>query len=233
MGLSSSISLPDYYRSLWSEARPLLTAGQLELDAMLSAPEKDFRRGITLLTRPTGEVPLRVQHFLQEMAGLEPTQYYYPASDLHVTVLSIVSCVEGFTLGSICPEEYAAVVQKALEQLPPFAIRFRGVTASAAGILLQGFPVGKGLEVLRENLRCLFRNSGLLQSIDQRYAIQTAHSTVIRFQEPLRNPAAFLQKLEEYRTADFESFSVRTLELVYNDWYQRQEHTHVLGAFNL
>ena len=86
---------------------------------------------------------------------------------------------------------------------------------------------------LRNRLRENFRKTNLQQTIDSRYVLQTAHSTVVRFKAPLQKPAAFLKKVQEYRNHDFGSMEVRELELVYNDWYQRQSLVQLLGRFRL
>jgi hypothetical protein len=62
-------------------------------------------------------------------------------------------------------------------------------------MMVQGFPADEGLQVLRDRLRAAFRQSSLQQSIDQRYSIQTAHSTIIRFRHPLRDAPRLLRKL--------------------------------------
>ena len=67
----------------------------------------------------------------------------------------------------------------------------------------------------------------------QRYSIQTAHSTVIRFRVPLVQPVAFVERLQTFYAYDFGTFEVNMLELVYNDWYQRSENTLLLESFYL
>ena len=71
------------------------------------------------------------------------------------------------------------------------------------------------------------------QSIDRRYAISTAHSTVMRFQEKLQNPEQLIAVIEQYRDYNFGEFTVDNIELVCNDWYQRENNTVHLSNFNL
>jgi hypothetical protein len=47
------------------------------------------------------------------------------------------------------------------------------------------------------------------------------------------NPARLLKAIERYAQYFIGSFEVNTLELVYNDWYQRQENTILLKAYPL
>jgi hypothetical protein len=55
----------------------------------------------------------------------------------------------------------------------------------------------------------------------------------MRFQEKLLDPEKLIQITEKYRDYDFGEFNVKSLELVYNDWYQRKNNTKVLGEFCL
>jgi hypothetical protein len=39
--------------------------------------------------------------------------------------------------------------------------------------------------------------------------------------------------LKKYRSFDFGKFKVKNIELVYNDWYQRERSTQQLHSFGL
>jgi len=89
------------------------------------------------------------------------------------------------------------------------------------------------LNEIRNDLRAVFKNTNLQQSIDKRYAIQTAHSTIIRFRSELENREALINLVQKYRDYDFGTFDVENIELVYNDWYQREKHVRKLHTFSL
>ncbi|AMM50767.1 hypothetical protein TH61_05645 [Rufibacter sp. DG15C] len=226
-------SLSDQYDTLWRQAHHQFSQGSFELDPFLASKTPDTRRGITLLARPNPEVQTRIQEMLQRLKVVEPSQYYYPAQDLHLTLLSIISCLPDFDSRSIQAGDYCRLLQEALHGIQPFIIYYKGITASPSCIMVQGFPDGEGLQQLREQVRTAFKNSDLPHTIDQRYEIHTAHSTVLRFQAPLKNPAAFLSLLEQFRATDFGSFTIEQVELVYNDWYQRASNTQTLATFQL
>ncbi|MCJ8163483.1 mutarotase [Pontibacter sp. E15-1] len=224
------MELENHYAALWENSLQEFRLGRFEIDPYLTSAHDD-RYGITQLFRPEDAVKKNIAAFLQELKQLEPNQYYYPSSDIHTTVLSIISCHTGFRLESIEVGEYVAVLQECMTDVAPFRIDYRGVTASPACIMVQGFPETGQLNALRDRLRQRLKSSPLRHSIDSRYVLQTAHSTVVRFREPLRNAAAFLEKLQEFRAHAFGSTRVQQVELVYNDWYQRQEEVRKLGVF--
>lgn len=225
------MDLSQHYNSLYEDSVQKIKLNQYETDNLIASP-LDTRKGITLLFRPDVKVIQNIHRFLNELKIVEPEQYYYPASDIHVTVLSIISCYAGFDLAQIKPEEYVALIERCLPK-HPIEIEFRGVTASPNCIMIQGFMMNNTLTQLRENLRKAFKNSTLQQSIDMRYTIETAHSTVVRLRKKLIDKELFIQALDKYRSHTFGHNTINKVELVYNDWYQRKEKVKILAEFKL
>ena len=171
--------------------------------------------------------------FLSSVKAIEPEHYFYPNLDIHVTVMPIISCYQGFELQQINPGDYIDLLRGCLKGLPPFSVAFRGVTASPSCIMIKGFPLDDTLEEIRNRLRKAFKHSPLEQSLDKRYPLQTAHATVIRFKEPVKKQEVILEELERFRDFDFGQFKVKELELVFNDWYQRKEKVKQLFTYRL
>lgn len=226
------MNLQEHYNELYKKSSEAILAGNYKLDAQINN-ESDSRFGITFLIRPSEIIKANIQSFLDELKAIEPNQYYYPDSDIHITLMSIISCYDRFTLDAINVHEYIDLIQQSLVILDKIKIEFRGVTASPSAIMIQGFPTDDSLNNFRDKLREDFKKSSLQQSIDSRYAISTAHSTVLRFQEKLENPQKLMQVVEKYRDYDFGEFQVENLELVYNDWYQREKNTIHLAEFRI
>lgn len=225
-------ALIQHYTQMWAYARHNFLQGKTQNDPLLDDP-RDDRYGITLLLRPDEATANKIHQFLQHMAVLEPDQYYYPLSDQHLTILSIISCYPGFKLNQIELNAYDAKIKEALQGIPPINIHFKGITASPSTVLVQGFPEDDFLQKLRDQLRHIFKGSSLQHSIDSRYRLFTAHSTVIRFRKPLKNPEAFANQLEKYRETDFGLVKAKQIELVGNDWYQRKENVKILKTYTL
>ena len=225
------MNLTEHYNKLYTESAAKIAAGNYEVDHLIDSND-DFRFGITLVIRPDSSTKANIQKFLAEVIAIEPDQYYYQNSDIHITVMSIISCDAGFELKKIQVEDYLQLIRKVLEKHKSFSIQFKGLTASPFCILVQGF-LTETLNEIRDDLRTAFKSSELQQSIDKRYAIQTAHSTIIRFREELRNPVALLNLVEKYRDFNFGTFTVEKIELVYNDWYQRDRFVESLHVFEL
>ncbi|MCD0471555.1 2'-5' RNA ligase family protein [Flavobacterium sp. JAS] len=226
------MNLQEHYNELYKKSSEAILDGNYKLDSQIN-DQSDSRFGVTLLIRPNEVIKANIQLFLDELKAIDPLQYYYPDSDIHITAMSIISCYEGFSLDKVSIPDYVEIIQKSLIDLNEIKIEFRGVTASPSAIMIQGFPTDESLNNLRDKLRENFKKSTLEQSIDSRYAISTAHVTVIRFQEKLQNPEKLVAITGKFRDFDFGTFTVDKIELVYNDWYQRERNTIQLADFYL
>lgn len=224
------MDLDELYRELRTDAFQAFSCGKEVWDPLIDDP-RDDRYGITLLLRPDDNVREHIREFLSEVSRVAPGQYPCPGSDLHVTVMSIISCYRGFTVDSIEPSAYGDIIRKALRGIPPFTYRFRGVTASPSCLMIQGYFPDNVLNAIRERLRSLFGQSGLQHSIDSRYRTESGHSTVLRFRRPLSDGSGLVEFLKQQSEREFGEFVVQEFELVANDWYQRAEKCRILQRF--
>lgn len=226
------MDLENHYNKLWNQSLQKFRSNEFDFDPLINSDD-DNRYGITLLARPSKEVKQDISNILEEIRNIAPNQYYYPESDLHVTILSIISCYDGFTFDQINLSDYEKIVQSAIDLIAPFEITFRGLTASPSCILVQGFPRDDQLTVLRNELRKKFKDSCLQHSIDKRYLLQTAHITTVRFKESFENAERFISKVAKLRDRNFGSCVIDQVELVGNDWYQQKEKVESIAKFSL
>jgi len=224
------MNLEAHYSKLYNESINKISSGNYEIDTLIDS-DFDKRFGITLILRPSSKVKNNIQKFISQLKKIEPHQYYYPSSDLHITIMSIISCYDGFDISKINLSKYIELVKKCLIKNKQTSIQFKGLTASNSCIMLQGFMNNSTINDMRDLLRLEFKNSPLEQSLDKRYAIQTAHSTIVRFRKELKNPKEFLKTIDQFKNYDFGTFEVKEVELVFNDWYQRKENTKLLETF--
>ena len=220
-----------YYKHFWAEAIQKFNRNEFEYDPLLDGGN-DTRFGLTVIIRPSEIVLKAIDNVLNEFRAIEADQYYYPPTDMHVTVLSVISCYKGFSEQSFTPEGYIEVIRKSLENIHPFKIHFQGITASPGCIMVQGYPEGE-LNLLRTNLRDNFKNTGLETSFDKRYILKVAHSTVLRFKNKITQSKKFIKKLEQFRHYEFGTSMVNEVEFVFNDWYLRKDKGRTLATFNL
>ncbi|KXI30720.1 2'-5' RNA ligase family protein [Paraglaciecola hydrolytica] len=220
------------YQDMWQRAWPLISDNQISLDPFLSG-KTDTRRGITLLARIKSPVSESIYAFLQQMQQREPEQYYYPLSDLHVTVMSVLSCQPDYQLSAADQAKYVDLIQNIVRKTPAFNIEFKGITLADSGVMVCGYVTDDSLVALRAELRTQVGASNLLHSMDKRYTLITAHSTVARFRSSLQQPGALGAFLQANRNTYFGKLPVTELELVVNDWYQSKANTQLLANINL
>jgi 2'-5' RNA ligase len=214
----SDDSLQARYDDMWSTAWPAVSSGDIAVDERLSQGP-DRRRGLTLIARPQPPLAQAFAAMLADLLACEPAQYVHPVADMHVTILSLFTATEHYAPQLERLADYRAVVADAVRDAGPFAIDFTGITMSRGAVVAQGTPQGPALEALRDRLRDGLRAHGLDGTLDQRYKLVTAHSTLLRFAAPLRDPARFVQALQAYREQPFGTMQVAAVELVFNDWY--------------
>ena len=226
------MNLKQHYEALYTSSIKKIKSDKYETDPLIDSPQ-DKRMGLTLIIRPSDHVKTRIKNFLDELRAADPHQYYYPESDMHITVMSVISAYPGFDLQSVSIPDYTDTIKKSLAGLKPFDICFSGLSASPSCIMIRGFFNNNTINTIRDNLRANFRDSGLQQSMDSRYVIETAHSTVVRFREKLSDKERFLNLIEQYHEQDFGTFTADTVEFVCNDWYQRKKYVSGLCRFRL
>lgn len=226
------MNLSTHYDNLFKDSADKIKNNQYKIDTQI-ANLSDDRFGITLIIRPPEKIKNEIQYFLEEIKRHNPKQYFYSNAAIHITVLSIISCKPGFHTDQIEIEKYIQLIENALISFESFEIEFKGITASDSALLIQGFPTTETLNALRDAIRTAFSNSKLEQSIDKRYQLFTAHTTVCRFSEKILNTQQLLETVSKYRTHSFGTFKIEKMDLVYNDWYHKPEKTQHLHTFKI
>jgi 2'-5' RNA ligase len=231
----SDHSLPDlrtHYDAMWDRAWPDVARGDVERDRHL-AGGLDPRRGLTLIARPDPALAARFAAVQDALIAADPHQYRQPLPDLHMTVLSLFTVTADYAPHLARRADYVAAARAAAADLPAFDIDFEGITISRGAVLATGFPRDGTLERLRARLRDTLRARGLDGTLDQRYRLVTAHSTVLRFVAPPFEPARLASALAALRNVLLGSLRVDSLQLVINDWYMSSAAVEPVATFAL
>ena len=103
------------YEQMLLQATPLLLSGNNTFDPYLEKNSKlvDTRRGITLLAKFSDLLVTQISQYLDEFSVIEPGHYCQPPSDLHMTVLSIVTCREHYQFSPDDLASYVSLIQSA------------------------------------------------------------------------------------------------------------------------
>lgn len=217
---------------MWDVAFPKIKAGNIAIDHQIDNLV-DNRRGITLLIRFNPSTLSNMTQFLEKTKLIAPDQYYYPKTDLHLTTLSIFSCQAGFQLDQINLISYQQILKNTLQNFSDFPLVFEGITLSTSGVVAKGYDTSGTLNKLRDAIRIAFKKTDLAHSIDHRYVLKAAHSTLLRFKNPLVDSNNFLNFLEKHKTIHLGKMEVSSLDLVFNDWYMKIGNVRLLDRYFL
>lgn len=215
-------SLATHYDAMWGQAYGAIARREVDCDTRL-ATGPDPCRGISLVARPGQALRARIDHVLDRLADAEPEQYRYPAADLHMTILSLLTVSANAAIHPGLVDDYRGAVEAAMDGIDAFEIGFDGIALSRGAVMARGFPRGPSLEALRERLRTQLRERVLDGALDRRYRLVTAHMTLLRFTEPLRDAARYAALLYALRDDRLGTLRIDHAQLVVNDWYMSSQ----------
>jgi hypothetical protein len=209
-------ALETIYDDLWSRGRWALTSGHLVCDP-LPAPGTS-RWGLSAVFRPWSSAFADCAAACAELIG--PRGVVYGEDNLHVTLRSF----EGWRSEVGSEDEALPVYRDALASIvadgPAPRVRFRGLTASASGVLVQGWPLDD-VQALRTRLHAVLHDRLLAAGLpmtgpeasrgDLR---RTVHATLAMYGPTVAEPHALSAFVERHRETDFGEQRFETVWLV-------------------
>lgn len=202
------------------------------LQAELLRPGTDSRYGVNIICRPSEELTRSIVDIQKHLRAHEPDQYYYPHSELHLTLLEICH--------SRTPKEVAEVISKLR---PLLSCLFKDVHSIHLQNPEFGFdthacavaflPADDSLQFDRAHLAQVLTASGI--PIDSRYASQSAHVTVMRYVAPLRSGRQrWVDILSNIPLNRMLAWNVFNLSVTWGpNWYGMRSHVRETGLFLL
>jgi hypothetical protein len=153
-----------------------------ELVLELATPGSDGRHGVNLIVRPSPEVRTTIETLGRALRELEPDQYYYPAADLHLTLLEL-----GHSRTREAADElHGRVLAHApalFHHLPAAHLCEPRLSLDAGACALAFLPEDGGLRRLRQSLAERLEACGI--ALDSRHGAGATHVTFLRYVRPL------------------------------------------------
>lgn len=236
MGVKNEYHVDDsvrrFYDELWKDGYTAIASGKVDVDPFVEDPGNDHRRGLTLIVRPSKEVAESIACICARLASVASNIYYYATPQLHFTILSLVDATDAFDLDTTPVSQYERRVGEVLKDAIPFGVTFRGIAATAKGLVVQGYPMDLQLDVIRNQLRARCEEDGFGEGLDARYRIRAAHVTFGRF---LRRNANWklAAEIENLRDEPLGQMQTTTAELVVNDYFMMPGKVQKLAEFRL
>lgn len=220
--------LNQLYSRIETQGVQKISAHYEQVDPNLQMLKTDTRRGLTLLVHLPAHVIRNINFVLNDLKQLEPSQYYYAADTIHITVMDIRRAVPELCLSKEELVNYQQVIRETVNNVGAINWHLAGLVCSPEAILVKGFYFSE-LQQLRNALRKNFLKNGLI--LDERYETFSGHATVVRFKKKLTHPQALLNEINGFRNIEFGDFQTSKVDLVIHDWYNR--HSQLIERFSL
>jgi len=223
------MSSTQLYNNIFSSNKESLLSGNISVDDYLITNKQDNRLGISLIIS-INSIKSQYEKLITFLNNLEPDQYYYPFSDLHITIFDYIKGNPSYTQNNELETVFNELTLKALHEQTAFNIKFKGVTFSNEAGLLQGYD-NNILVLIRQKIRQLMDYYGVKN--DERYKSESAHVTFCRFKSPLKNPDKLVSLIAGNRDYYIGNEEVTEIQLVEHDWYNKQEKRRIINTYKL
>ena len=207
--------LEKHYQNIFDQNKEILLQGG-KGDEYLLHPDTDTRMALTLVIR-VKECTEQIEAYLGKVKEIEPDLYYYPKTDLHITVLDILRGVPNRQLPDNL-DDYVACIEACAKKVQPFDIMLQGTTLSDNAVLINGY-YEEELEKMRQLLRKNLWESHL--ELEERYETFSSHVSVARIKSCLSNPNEFVEST--ITDVIFGKIHVDEMEMVFHDWYDSKK----------
>ncbi len=202
------------YENLWARCRSGLAQGLIEPDP---ASEETIKRwGVSAILRPIADVADTLSEVASELAVYTGRrQVVYDHSNLHTTMRSVE-----FNLGRVDDERiraYGEILRELAKSYDQLRINYRGLTATATGVLAQGWPADESLQELRRDFRRRLALRGLAGGPEGTKLRITAHASLTVFAGPLLNPLSLVRYVEDNRGTEYGTATYHCVDLVRYD----------------
>ena len=168
--------------------------------------------------------------FISPFIESDDCQYYFPKSDIHITVFEFVSSRPDFRKYAGDVQLFDKVAEGVLVNSGRFEIDLIGTVFTRGSGLIAGIDGGR-LIGIRERLRSELKKVGFDPL--ERYRSTSSHISFMAFRNKPKSEGKLLSLIEKTREMDLGSIEVSTIELVEHDWYSRLRNRRVISKYEL
>lgn len=207
--------LKKHYQNIFEQNKEIILQGG-KGDEYLLEPDKDTRMALALIIR-VKECTEQIKAYMGKLKEIEPDLYYYPKTDLHITVLDILRGIPNRQLPDNL-KDYVACIEECAKKVQPFDIMLQGTTLSDNAVLINGY-YEEGLEKMRQILRKNLRECHL--ELEERYETFSSHISVARIKSCLTKPDEFVR--QALTDEIIGKNHVDEVEIVFHNWYDSKK----------
>jgi 2'-5' RNA ligase len=198
----------------------------------LDSPRTDMRCGVNIICRPTVDVVDYIVSIQEYLRVFEPDQYYYPPSDLHLTLVEICHSrtpEEVFHIADVVGPETSRIAATA--SVPK--VDSPMLVFDSRAIALNFLPADGTLQNTRQSILEGLVNIGI--SVDSRHEAKSAHVTLMRYITPLRSESeAWISNLLNVPAKPNLAWSLSPVWLTWGaNWYGMRSRIEEIGPIQL
>lgn len=222
--------LQRHYQDIENQGKASIIHKNEFIDDKLHYISADHRFGMSLVISFDEEIKNVVKNIHQKLQTIDPYQYYYPLSDIHLTILTVSQMQEHFIPSRDQINRLDQVFQETILPFRSFKIYFKGITISNGAVIMKGF-YDHYLHLLRENIQ-----NGLIKEgfpICSAHSINTAHSTIVRFNNKLRHRNDYINKVSSLSDHYIGGHYIKNIEFVYHNWYNTSNRKVEIKRYSL
>src|SRR5574344_1083539 len=159
------MSSKQLYDSIFKEHIHNIENNEIVTDKYLKTEVIDNRRGVSLI------VPISIGNcaytdLINEYYNIEPDQYFYPQTDLHITVFTYLSARDTYKNNEEINRHFKDISECVLRNIRAFTVLLYGITFSKEAGFINGYD-NNILINIRDTIRIEMKKNGLV--INERY----------------------------------------------------------------
>jgi 2'-5' RNA ligase len=219
----------DLYSAIHDRDIKHLRAGKIKIDNNIINSQIDHRMGISLII-PILTIKDVYEKVVNDFISIDPNQYYYPFSDLHITVFDFAKGSSSYVFNAFREQQLMQICDELFKDMNLFEINFRGIIFSIEAGMIKGYD-SDILTSIRNKIRSALQRNNI--PLDERYKSESAHVTFCRFKNTIAKIDPFIELIENMKEYDFGNQFIDNIELVEHDWYNMANKKRIIKTYKL
>jgi 2'-5' RNA ligase len=206
----------------------------LVLTNELANPGSDTRSGLSFICWPNEKLLEHISSLQNYLKALEPNQYYYPKTDLHLTMLEI-RFNEPLKVVEDLAQKISSIGANIFCDLKAPIIEPYTLVTDPKGLALNLLPDTDNqnqLEILRKTIVERLNQNGFV--IKPRYEAKFGHITLMRYLNQIKDIGSWLHAIDTAPINQSISWTLDSLYLSWGaDWYCMLNRNTQFGPYTL
>jgi 2'-5' RNA ligase len=217
------------FEDFWHRFNTQVRNGEGKID--FPPPSELTARHHTTVVRVPSDLAQRCAALIQPLKEAFPDHYYYPAQELHFTLINLDAFVGASRASAVDFVAIAEGLKQSVALLPPLTLQLKGLGIFPTTIFAQVYDTSGTIELYRTAIKKTLQ-ALLSLDVDAEHLVKgMAFVNIARFKHAAG--PEIVDALEKYRQADIGSFTAEAIELVTTDKLFSRSNTVVHDTIRL